>query len=85
MTTRKQDAAIAAAAYSYLVARERLAGATGPELAVYAVELDDALHTLTNAAGFAAEGCDCDDCAQIRSADERERWTGRLVIDTAEL
>lgn len=65
------DVALAAAARSYLVARARLAGATSAEVATYTIELDDALHTLTNVAGFACDGCECDDCERIRLEDHR--------------
>lgn len=66
LATARSDAQLAIAAHSYVIARERLAGATGAEVAVYAVELDDALHTLTTVAGYPCDGCDCDECNALR-------------------
>lgn len=65
---RSRDRRISVAAYAFLEARARLVGASGLELMTAAIELDDALHTLTLAAGFDAPGCYCSDCEAIRGA-----------------
>lgn len=58
---------VRAAAVAYVIAVENVNGADPGTLLVAICERDAALHELTNVAGFPCEGCDCDDCEQIRN------------------
>lgn len=70
---RQRDRRISVAACAFLSARERLAGASGAELAVATIELDDALHELTLAAGFDAPECYCERCEALRELTDEIR------------
>lgn len=62
------DRAVALAAYRWLACHQNVAGAaSGHELAVRLMELDQALHDLYLAAGLSAPGCHCDGCEFLRS------------------